>query len=70
VILPWTALGPDAENKLQFFGSGLWTSFLTRFDPLNPISLLIFHSPHSSTGILGQESSPLVWLYLRQKLMS
>jgi hypothetical protein len=63
---PWT-LTPAAENKLQFFESWLWTAFLTRFDPLKPISLLIFHSPHSPTGILGQESSPLVWLYLKQK---
>jgi hypothetical protein len=56
-----------AENKLQFFESQLQTAFLTRFDPLKPISLLIFPSPHSPTGILAQENSPLEWLYLKQK---
>jgi hypothetical protein len=61
------SLTPAAENKLQFFESPLWSAFLTRFDPLKPISLLIFPSPHSPTGILGQESAPLVWLYLKQK---
>jgi hypothetical protein len=43
---PWT-LTPAAENELQFFESQLWTAFLTRFDPLKPISLLILPSPHS-----------------------
>jgi hypothetical protein len=56
-----------AENELQFFKSWLQTVFLTRFDPLRPIFLLIFPSPHSPTGILAQENSPLEWLYLKQK---
>jgi hypothetical protein len=60
-------LTPAAENELQFFESWLWTAFLTRFDPLKPISLLIFPSQHSPTGILAQENSPLEWLYLKQK---
>jgi hypothetical protein len=51
----------------NFFESQLWTAFLTRFDPLKPISLLIFSSPHSPTGILAQENSPLGWFYLKQK---
>jgi hypothetical protein len=42
-----------AENELQFLESRLQTSFLTRFHPLKPISLLIFPSPHSATGILA-----------------
>jgi hypothetical protein len=63
---PWT-LTPAVENELQFFESRLWTAFLTRFDPLKPVSLLIFPSPHSPTGILAQEYSPLEWLYLKQK---
>jgi hypothetical protein len=52
---------------LQFFELWLQTAFLTRFDPLKPISLLIFLSPHSPTGILAQENSPLEWLHLKQK---
>jgi hypothetical protein len=69
-----TALGspqtliPAAENELQVFESQLQTTFLTRFDPLKPISLLIFPSPNSSTEILAQEKSPLEWLYLKQKV--
>jgi hypothetical protein len=55
------------ENKLQFFESRLRTAFLKRFDPLKPISLLIFPSPHSPTRILVQENSPLEWLHLKQK---
>jgi hypothetical protein len=43
----------DAENELQFFESHLQTAFLTRFDPLKPISLLIFPSPYSPAGILA-----------------
>jgi hypothetical protein len=62
----WT-LTPAAKNELQFFESLLQTAFLTRFDPLKPISLLIVPSPHSPTGILAQENSPLEWLYLKQK---
>jgi hypothetical protein len=46
-------LTPTAENKLQLFESQLQTAFLTRFDPLKPISLLIFPFPHSPTGILA-----------------
>jgi hypothetical protein len=38
-----------------------------RFDPLRPISLLIFPSPHSPKGILAQKNSLLKWLYLKQK---
>jgi hypothetical protein len=60
-------LTPAAENALQFFESCLQTTFLTRFDPLKPISMLIFSSPHSPTRILAQENSPLEWLYLKQK---
>jgi hypothetical protein len=63
---PWT-LTPAVENELQFFESQLQTAFLTRFHPLKPVSLLIFTSPHSPTGILAQENSPLKWLYLKQK---
>jgi hypothetical protein len=55
---PWT-LTPAAENELQFFESWLQTAFLTRFDPLKPISFLIFPYPHSPTGILAQENSPI-----------
>jgi hypothetical protein len=51
----------------NFFESLLQTTFLTRVDPLKTISLLIFPSPHSPTGILAQENSPLEWLYLKQK---
>jgi hypothetical protein len=58
---PWT-LTAAAENELQFFESQLQTAFLTRFDPLKPISFSTF-----STGILAQENSPLEWLYLKQK---
>jgi hypothetical protein len=61
------ALTHAAKNELQIFESQLQTAFLTRFDPLKPISLLIFPSPHSPTGILAQENSPLEWLYLKHK---
>jgi hypothetical protein len=55
------ALTHAAKNELQIFESQLQTAFLTRFDPLKPISLLIFPSPHSPTGILAQENSSLEW---------
>jgi hypothetical protein len=42
-------LTPDAENELQFFESQLQTAFLTRFDLLKPISLIIFPSPSNIT---------------------
>jgi hypothetical protein len=38
---PWT-LTAAAENELQFFESQLQTAFLTRFDPLKPISFSTF----------------------------
>jgi hypothetical protein len=60
-------LTPAAENELHFFESWLQTAFLTRFNTLNHISLLIFPPPHSPTGILPQENPPLEWLYLKQK---
>jgi hypothetical protein len=56
-----------AKNELLFFESRLQTAFLTRFDPLKPISLFTFPSPHSPTGILPQKNTPLEWLYLKHK---
>lgn len=55
---------PQAEKELQFVEQRLTSETLTFLNLSCSIVFYVFHTPHSSSGCLGQENGILKWLFL------
>ena len=57
-------LTPLALQELQFVEQRLNDGFLTYLHASQPISFIIFHTPHSPSGVTAQEKGLIEWVFL------
>lgn len=60
-------LSPVAEKELSFVENRISKAHLDYIAPNLPLSLCLFHTPHSPMAVLHQDNNIMEWLFLANK---
>lgn len=60
-------LSPQAEQELKWIEKHIHDAQLDRIESLDHLRLIVFHTPHSPTGLLQQQDNLIEWIFLAHK---